>query len=243
MTKIDTSRPETVLPTPSHTVGPFYGYALPFPGGGDIAPAGHPDTITFQGYVFDGEGNPLPDAFAGVLGPRPGRHLSPASTARMRRDPVDRRLPGPQRRGVHRLGPRPDRRQRALDRAYAAARRARPERAVHQRVRLRARPARPSVHPDLPAGRRRPRSPPTRCSPGLDAARRGTLIAADDGNGHLPFRHPPSGRRRDGLPGVPVTAARRRHRSARPRVGRLPGRGLRPATPPTCRRCSTPRPR
>ena len=42
MTKIDTSRPETVLPTPSHTVGPFYGYALPFPGGGDIAPLGPP---------------------------------------------------------------------------------------------------------------------------------------------------------------------------------------------------------
>ena len=49
MTKIDTTRPETVLPTPSHTVGPFYGYALPFHGGGDIAPVGHPDTITLHG--------------------------------------------------------------------------------------------------------------------------------------------------------------------------------------------------
>ena len=40
--------PRTVLPTPSQTVGPFYGYALPFPGGPDIAPAGHPDTLTVR---------------------------------------------------------------------------------------------------------------------------------------------------------------------------------------------------
>ncbi|MET7702083.1 protocatechuate 3,4-dioxygenase subunit alpha [Streptomyces sp. NPDC005485] len=69
MTKIDTTRPETVLPTPSHTVGPFYGHALPFPGGGDIAPLGHPDTLTLRGYVYDGDGNPLPDAFLELWGP------------------------------------------------------------------------------------------------------------------------------------------------------------------------------
>ncbi|MEU2432197.1 protocatechuate 3,4-dioxygenase subunit alpha [Streptomyces sp. NPDC007861] len=66
-------------PTPSQTVGPFYGYALPFPGGGDIAPAGHPDTITVHGCVRDGDGAPVPDALlefwqpAGRPGaPRPG---------------------------------------------------------------------------------------------------------------------------------------------------------------------------
>ncbi|MGQ4385844.1 protocatechuate 3,4-dioxygenase subunit alpha [Streptomyces sp. SAS_270] len=69
MTKIDTTRPEAVLPTPSHTVGPFYGHALPFPGGGDIAPLGHPDTLTLRGYVYDGDGNPLPDAFLELWGP------------------------------------------------------------------------------------------------------------------------------------------------------------------------------
>lgn len=41
----------TTNPTPSQTVGPFYGYALPFPGGGEVAPVGHPDTITLHGYV------------------------------------------------------------------------------------------------------------------------------------------------------------------------------------------------
>lgn len=49
-------------PTPSQTVGPFYGYALPFTGGGEIAPAGHPDSVTVHGHVYDGAGQPVPDA-------------------------------------------------------------------------------------------------------------------------------------------------------------------------------------
>ncbi|WP_406496753.1 protocatechuate 3,4-dioxygenase subunit alpha [Streptomyces sp. NBC_01604] len=85
MTKIDPSRPETVLPTPSHTVGPFYGHALPFPGGGDIAPVGHPDTIAVHGHVYDGEGSPLPDAFVELWGPDPDGNL-PAVDGAMRRD-------------------------------------------------------------------------------------------------------------------------------------------------------------
>ncbi|WP_405989483.1 protocatechuate 3,4-dioxygenase subunit alpha [Streptomyces sp. NBC_00986] len=87
MTTIDTSRPESVPPTPSHTVGPFYGYALPFPGGGDIAPVGHPDTITVQGYIYDGEGNPLPDAFVELWGPDPEGNLS-TTDGSIRRDPA-----------------------------------------------------------------------------------------------------------------------------------------------------------
>ncbi|MFE4855824.1 protocatechuate 3,4-dioxygenase subunit alpha [Streptomyces sp. NPDC056670] len=49
-------------PTPTQTVGPFYGYALPFPGGGDLVPPGHPEAITLHGYVYDGAGEPVPDA-------------------------------------------------------------------------------------------------------------------------------------------------------------------------------------
>lgn len=56
------SMTERLLPTPAHTIGPFYGHALPFPGGGDIAPSGHPDTITLHGHVLDGAGAPVPDA-------------------------------------------------------------------------------------------------------------------------------------------------------------------------------------
>jgi len=87
MTKIDTSRPESVLPTPSHTVGPFYGYALPFRGGEDIAPLGHPDTITVHGYVLDGEGKPLPDAFVELWGADPDGNVS-TTDGSIRRDPA-----------------------------------------------------------------------------------------------------------------------------------------------------------
>ncbi|MFJ6080804.1 protocatechuate 3,4-dioxygenase subunit alpha [Streptomyces sp. NPDC092369] len=85
MTKIDTSRPDSVLPTPSHTVGPFYGYALPFPGGGDIAPVGHPDTITIQGHVHDGEGTALPDALVELWGADPDGNV-PTANGSIRRD-------------------------------------------------------------------------------------------------------------------------------------------------------------
>ncbi|MER6168329.1 protocatechuate 3,4-dioxygenase subunit alpha [Streptomyces violaceorubidus] len=87
MTKIDTSTPERVPPTPSHTVGPFYGYALPFRGGEDIAPAGHPDTVTVHGYVYDGEGNPLPDALVELWGPDTEGNV-PTADGSMRRDPA-----------------------------------------------------------------------------------------------------------------------------------------------------------
>lgn len=87
MTKIDTSGAESVPPTPSHTVGPFYGYALPFPGGGDIAPVGHPDTVTVQGYVYDGAGKPVPDAFLEVWGADPAGRVSQVDGS-MRRDPA-----------------------------------------------------------------------------------------------------------------------------------------------------------
>ena len=87
MTKIDTSRPDNVLPTPSHTVGPFYGHALPFRGGEDIAPLGHPGTVTVHGYVTDGEGGPLPDALIELWGPDPEGNL-PTADGSMRRDPA-----------------------------------------------------------------------------------------------------------------------------------------------------------
>jgi protocatechuate 3,4-dioxygenase, alpha subunit len=48
--------------TPSQTVGPFFGHALPYAGGPDLVPEGHPGAITVTGRVFDGAGEPVPDA-------------------------------------------------------------------------------------------------------------------------------------------------------------------------------------
>ncbi|MFJ4326416.1 protocatechuate 3,4-dioxygenase subunit alpha [Streptomyces tricolor] len=87
MTIIDPADPDQVLPTPSHTVGPFYGYALPFPGGEEVAPLGHPDTITVHGRVLDGAGDPLPDALIELWGPRPDGTV-PRVDGSLRRDPA-----------------------------------------------------------------------------------------------------------------------------------------------------------
>ncbi|MCS0603639.1 protocatechuate 3,4-dioxygenase subunit alpha [Streptomyces sp. LP11] len=82
-----TTTPAPQPPTPSQTVGPFYGYALPFTGGGDIAPPGHPDTLTLHGRVLDGAGQPVPDAIVEAWQPAPdgSRTGAPGS---LRRDPV-----------------------------------------------------------------------------------------------------------------------------------------------------------
>ncbi|WP_425329468.1 protocatechuate 3,4-dioxygenase subunit alpha [Streptomyces inhibens] len=76
-----------LAPTPSQTVGPFYGYALPFPGGDRIAPPGHPGTVTVHGHVRDGAGAPVPDALLEFWQAGPDGSLSGAPGS-LRRDPV-----------------------------------------------------------------------------------------------------------------------------------------------------------
>ena len=48
--------------TPGQTIGPFFGYALPWEGGEDLVPSSHPGAIRLHGTVFDGDGQPVPDA-------------------------------------------------------------------------------------------------------------------------------------------------------------------------------------
>jgi len=48
--------------TPSQTVGPFFGFALPYEGGGQIVPGNQPDAVRLHGTVADGAGVPIPDA-------------------------------------------------------------------------------------------------------------------------------------------------------------------------------------
>lgn len=51
-----------LIPTPGQTVGPFFGYALPFDRGSELVPPGSPGAIRFHGVVTDGDGTPVPDA-------------------------------------------------------------------------------------------------------------------------------------------------------------------------------------
>lgn len=49
-------------PTPAQTVGPFFGFALPFPDGADACAAQEPGAVRIEGQVLDGAGDPVPDA-------------------------------------------------------------------------------------------------------------------------------------------------------------------------------------
>jgi protocatechuate 3,4-dioxygenase, alpha subunit len=56
-------RPEGDLtPTPGHTIGPFFGFALPFERDSELADRGAPGAIRLHGTVTDGHGSRVPDA-------------------------------------------------------------------------------------------------------------------------------------------------------------------------------------
>ncbi|TCO50293.1 protocatechuate 3,4-dioxygenase alpha subunit [Kribbella antiqua] len=48
--------------TPGQTVGPFFHYALPYPGDRELVRRGTPGSVWLHGYVYDGNGNAVPDA-------------------------------------------------------------------------------------------------------------------------------------------------------------------------------------
>ena len=132
---------------------------------------------------------------SGRTAPDGSRTGAPGS---MRRDPVDRRVRGPQRRRLHRLRPGRHGRRRALRAPHpAAGHGGLPY--VSVCVFARGLPHHLFTRAYLPA--RRPRRP----AAGLALARAGAprCSRAEGATAHVPFRHPPSGRRRDGLPGVP----------------------------------------
>lgn len=55
-----------LTPTPGQTVGPFFGYALPFPRCDELVSPDAPGAIRLHGTVFDGAGAPVPDALIEV---------------------------------------------------------------------------------------------------------------------------------------------------------------------------------
>jgi protocatechuate 3,4-dioxygenase, alpha subunit len=52
----------TLTATPGQTIGPFFGYALPFERGNELVPPGSAGAIRLHGVVTDGAGAPVPDA-------------------------------------------------------------------------------------------------------------------------------------------------------------------------------------
>jgi protocatechuate 3,4-dioxygenase alpha subunit len=66
---------ESLTPTPGQTVGPFFGYALPFAGDHELVPTSHPGALRLHGSVYDGHGAPVPDALIEVWQPDPAGEL------------------------------------------------------------------------------------------------------------------------------------------------------------------------
>lgn len=52
--------------TPGQTIGPFYGFALPYPRDSELVPPGTPGAIRLHGTVLDGAGHPVPDAMVEI---------------------------------------------------------------------------------------------------------------------------------------------------------------------------------
>ncbi len=51
-----------LAPSPGQTIGPFFGYSLPFADGEKLVARTHPAAVRLHGTVRDGDGDPIPDA-------------------------------------------------------------------------------------------------------------------------------------------------------------------------------------
>lgn len=63
------SAPQT---TPSQTVGPYFSIGLPWDDGPDVVPDGTEGAIWLRGTVYDGAGEPIPDAMIETWQADPG---------------------------------------------------------------------------------------------------------------------------------------------------------------------------
>ena len=71
--------------TPGQTVGPFFGLALPYPGGRGLVGDAHPEAVRLHGAVYDGAGDGVPDALVEIWQPD-GAGRIPRAAGSLRRD-------------------------------------------------------------------------------------------------------------------------------------------------------------
>lgn len=74
-----------LTPTPAQTVGPFFGFALPYAGGSELVSDAREGAIRLHGTVFDGEGAPVPDTMLEIWQPDQQGRVS-AATGSLHRD-------------------------------------------------------------------------------------------------------------------------------------------------------------
>lgn len=74
--------------TGGQTVGPFFGFGLPFAGGEELVPPYSPGAVLVTGVVLDGAGAPVPDALVEIWQPAPDGTV-PRRTGSLHRDAGD----------------------------------------------------------------------------------------------------------------------------------------------------------
>jgi protocatechuate 3,4-dioxygenase alpha subunit len=74
-----------LVATPGQTVGPFFHYALPCEGGGELVPPGTAGAVRLHGTVYDGAGMPVPDALLEIRRADPQGRV-PGVEGSLRRD-------------------------------------------------------------------------------------------------------------------------------------------------------------
>ncbi len=72
--------------TPGQTVGPFFGFALPFDRGNELVSPGSHDAIRLHGTVTDGAGAPVPDALLEIWQPDNDGAVPTATGSLLRED-------------------------------------------------------------------------------------------------------------------------------------------------------------
>jgi protocatechuate 3,4-dioxygenase, alpha subunit len=75
----------TLTATPGQTIGPFFGYALPFDRCNELVPPGSAGAIRLHGVVTDGAGAPVPDALLEIW-QADADGVVPTATGSLRRD-------------------------------------------------------------------------------------------------------------------------------------------------------------
>jgi protocatechuate 3,4-dioxygenase, alpha subunit len=75
----------TLTATPGQTIGPFFGYALPFERGNELVPPCSAGSIRLHGVVTDGAGAPVPDALLEIW-QADADGVVPTATGSLRRD-------------------------------------------------------------------------------------------------------------------------------------------------------------
>lgn len=73
------------IPTSGQTIGPFFGFALPYEGSGELVPPTRPDAVRLRGRVLDGAGAPVPDALVELRQTAPDGSV-PRATGSLHRD-------------------------------------------------------------------------------------------------------------------------------------------------------------